>query len=440
MLKTILNEQHLYKLTKEEKKVLVVRYLGMHFFLQNCHMVEVKKNELLTQGFEQYSKHISGAMKIFKIASREEKTTKYLVVQKDLGMTFFENNEIQTTSLFEYETDVPQEIVEELIASCKKSIIDEAVEDILSRGEIVTDWNKPFENYLERMAYYRFVLGSGVSFDYGSESWGQLEQSFKNEIDSLCGITSRGEDVDSFVECIFNINYGSFEVLKDLSQERYYEIAMKSIDKIKFSNKSPTKSTTLSVVADILYKQYSKYPDLHQVVLTFNYDKMLENELERCDYDCSLRFCSTCNDVTFTLSERLPFVDMCIEHCHGILQNYYPDKYQLEIFKKTLVLSTDEYISAYKRNGYASESLFNHLNETCIFVGNSITDYEEQKVLREHIEKYPSAYHYAFFKKENNEKNNICKTLFLLKIGIIPIWFNNFGEYLHELEILRDTI
>ena len=73
--------------------------------------------------------------------------------------------------------------------------------------------------------------------------------------------------------------------------------------------------------------------------------------------------------------------------------------------------------------------LFEHLNETCCFVGNSITDYEEQKVLKKHFDMYPSSFHFAFlYAKSFTSPDVLYKTIFLLKIGVIPIWYKDHKD------------
>ena len=98
----------------------------------------------------------------------------------------------------------------------------------------------------------------------------------------------------------------------------------------------------------------------------------------------------------------------------------------------SVVLTTEEYFENYRYpSSYGYANLYSHLDETCCFVGNSLTDYEEQKVISAHFKRHPSQFHYWYDAKteEKSVEAIMYKTVFLLKIGVIPLWYSNHSDY-----------
>lgn len=120
-------------------------------------------------------------------------------------------------------------------------------------------------------------------------------------------------------------------------------------------------------------------------------------------------------------------------HSHGYLPIYRERNNQKHF--DSIVLTTDEYFKNYDSySSFGYKSLFNHLNETCYFVGNSISDYEEQKVLSSHFRKYPSRFNYCYCSsKDLPIEAQMYKTIFLIKIGVIPLWYGTHNDYVEEL-------
>lgn len=77
----------------------------------------------------------------------------------------------------------------------------------------------------------------------------------------------------------------------------------------------------------------------------------------------------------------------------------------------------------------------------CCFVGNGLTDYEEQKVVSKHFNDYPSSFHFYYNSIEGLPIEAIMyKTIFLLKIGIIPLWYSSHDEYKNEFYSFAKTL
>lgn len=268
---------------------------------------------------------------------------------------------------------------------------------------------------------YRFVLGAGVNSGYGMMSWQSLEGAFDNEISHLLDPTDPaiGEKISRKT---FNTNYGKFQILKDIESSSYYSILE---DLVLPKNTILANGKTMYTIINVLKEQEKK--KIKQCILTFNYDSVLEHFLDYKNVKSVFNF-----KANNKIENKYNFN---IIHSHGFLP-YENRMLKDEDYYSTIVLTSSEYFDNYKTSrSYGFKNLYKHLDLTCFFIGNSITDYEEQKVISAHFKKHPSQYHFAFFVPDNDmdDKAKLYKTIFMLKIGIIPLWYNSYDEYLDEL-------
>jgi hypothetical protein len=77
---------------------------------------------------------------------------------------------------------------------------------------------------------------------------------------------------------------------------------------------------------------------------------------------------------------------------------------------------------------YARKQLNEQLKFTNILLGNSLSDYEEQKVFFAHHERYLSRFNYIFttYNSSSNAWMDRYKTIYYLKMGVIPVFFSDY--------------
>ncbi len=269
---------------------------------------------------------------------------------------------------------------------------------------------------------YRFVVGSGINSGYGFPLWKDLEKEFKGATDCILGKKGACEEIS---QNTFNSNYGFFQITKDISVTEYQKIIEDVINSA--IEPSPSDDTTLTAVAAVLYAQSLRRAKNGQKVLTFNYDDWLERALKKC-YQADV--------VTFfkTMPIQPPnhYSSFQVIHSHGFIPKFPNPVFAYHY--RSLVLTTDEYFANYKSpSSYGYKQLYDHLNDTCCFVGNSLTDYEEQKVISNHFEDHPSQFHYFYGSTEGlSDEVILYKTLFLLRMGVIPLWYPSHAAYKAE--------
>ncbi len=293
----------------------------------------------------------------------------------------------------------------------------------------------------------RFVLGAGVSNGYGPLSWSKIIENMKKKL--IENLTFSEKETDDTIGHIFgNVNIGLPELFKQEYNKEYNAILKEGMyGEIDDEHHNDSLRAVASALGgDKADKQ----------VLTFNYDIYLEKELFRMNgyteekkkhYLKTMsddKMCSILSNEPVLSNEKITII-----HNHGLIYKDDNDKKQ----EKGVVFTNNEYLRAYKNSNSASyKKLFNHLDKTCMFVGNSITDYEEQKVIKVRHDNCRSEFHYMLKKtpelktgkgeriSENAEKilekkREIIERTFF-KMGIIILWFE---EYDHIGAFIRES-
>ena len=284
----------------------------------------------------------------------------------------------------------------------------------IEKIDMKPEWKNNFlENYnntlINNHDTYQFLLGSGVSVDYGVKSWkqltGDMERYLKNSYSQL--------DVETMKEFFGNI-YGLPQMLKDFNPNFYYACIYSAL----YGNKNYDHyaKTTLDAVVKVIEKQKNILE--HQTILTFNYDDYLERKLS---FDCESEFHGVKIDNNKEIS---------IKHIHGYLPlSYKPERNDFDVYENSIVLTDDDYNDAYSNaNTYAISSLNKFLDKTTILVGNSVNDYEERKVFRTKYEKSNyTKYHYCL-RRKHGVYTDFYINRYLLNCGIICLWFDEFDD------------
>lgn len=279
-----------------------------------------------------------------------------------------------------------------------------------------TEVNRIFRYLSTRyLGEYRFIIGSGVSNQYGIKDWRALVKLYDEEVKQYFNT-----NIENILDKSYNTTYGSFQVLKDLNVERYYEILEDVI--LVGSTKKISNYTTLSGIADVVSSQFNATKS-KQIVITLNYDTLLEDKLIELKQETTSKFKGCIN---------LKNEKIVINHIHGIIKKQ-EESILKKIYRDSIVLSNDEYIKSYRNNGYSYSRLKEQLRKPCFFVGNSITDYEEQKAIKNQFENNIGIFHFALLKFEGEELE-FYRMLRMIRLGILPIYFQNYDEIANELK------
>jgi len=129
-----------------------------------------------------------------------------------------------------------------------------------------------------------------------------------------------------------------------------------------------------------------------------------------------------------------------ILHPHGYLP-FNEDGDIERRHSKTIILSSFEYMDNYmKEDRFAYKSLYKQLNKTNLLIGNSISDFQEQMVLRKHYHDFPSNYSYLLTEKSGNDFIDVYRMLYFFDIGIITLYFESFNDLPKYLKKLKEKI
>lgn len=217
-------------------------------------------------------------------------------------------------------------------------------------------------------------------------------------------------NIEDFNEGMSNINYFSPEMLKLLDKKKYDDVIFdflygdnnKSIivDRLLNKNHNPNiKNTYLYKIAEYM----SKNPD--SKFLSFNYDDFFDRI-----YKYSVG--SECNNTV---------------NPHGFIKDY-----RIKAISKSnsdIVLSSFEYMNGYSfSNSRARRITREHLDKVNVIIGNSLSDYEEQKVFRLKYLNNRSYRSFLFAKELDDIELNIMKALYFSSIGVIYCPVKSFSE------------
>lgn len=290
-------------------------------------------------------------------------------------------------------------------------------------------------------------LGAGVSASAKMPSWEKLLQSLMSEVSIL-----KKDTLDAFKQLDTHV----YEQCGDsnLIMARYIQLAIKLsgnkenfasiIQKHLYSNSKEHKSELLTNLAKVI-----KYKKVNEVI-TYNFDNILEQELECLGLTESEDFTTIAKDAEVSGHNTLP-----IYHVHGII----PEKGPTD----TIVFSEEEYHERYKDAYHWSnvEQLHAMSRMHCFFIGLSMVDPNLRRLLdiSRRINKTDKIGHYAFLRRVKiddyciTDLKKTCKymhiseslidkkkqsDIYMLNYGILEyiyselgvkvIWFEDFDE------------
>ena len=276
---------------------------------------------------------------------------------------------------------------------------------------------------------YGFIVGSGICFDLKTKSWNELIEDMKREIIEIKHV--KESEINRLKDDIGNTPYVIPQINKDIDLISYLNTIYAGLydnyntDKLSLKRNNQIEKYSIYQIANFIKKQ--AYKNGTQTILTFNYDNYLEQVFR-------INFPDLHINTIFKYGVNKKLEGINIVHSHGFM----PYIGRSELTDKSIVLSTFEYMETYKdSSSYGYKQLYRQLDLTNIIIGNSVADYEEQKVFRNHYKEHLSKYQYILTLKSNTDWMNGYKILFYLNLGIIPIFLNkyeDFSKFIKKLE------
>jgi hypothetical protein len=278
--------------------------------------------------------------------------------------------------------------------------------------------------------FNRFILGAGINFDFEIGDWDKLINSMRDEIKKRYLLNNR--ELINFEEKLLNTNYIAPQILKDKDDKLYYNVLFNNlyprafISKIEMNQFDVDNNPGLINTNAFQIARISSTSKYRSSILTFNYDNILEILIEE-------NFSNTIVDTIYKGVNKERNTDVSVIHSHG----YFPYSYPLT--PNSIVLSSYEYMESYLYSGsFARRSLTDQLKETNILIGNSLSDYEEQKVFYLHNQRYLSKFQFIFTIRSPKEHEwmDVYKTYYFLRMGVIPVFFASFdlmNDYLKKI-------
>ena len=277
-------------------------------------------------------------------------------------------------------------------------------------GQQLIDGKALFEMY--RPDSLNFILGAGINSGYDVGNWDDLIAAMRDSIEKINGTTS--SEIKSFEKDICNTNYIAPQILKDLNSSQYYSVLYDNLygkynaRKLAKATRPNIEDTNLYQVVRILATQ-----ERDATVLTFNYDDILEQVFYN-------NFSGSTISSSFNHARKMN-AKVEIIHSHG----FFPYKGS----PHSIVLSSYEYMEKYLKSGsYAKRRLTEQLKKTNLILGNSLADYEEQKVFFANHKRYRNHFDFIFAKASDELWMDQYKTIYFLKMGVIPVFFSDFDE------------
>lgn len=283
---------------------------------------------------------------------------------------------------------------------------------------------------IKNISTYSFILGSGIDFDYGVGKWDNLITDIASKTASLSGVCVT--NLENFSKDRCNTNYYTPQILKDINPTDYFNIIRIFLyGKFKENETNNAFNPTiidrnLFQICRIVSTQSTFVPN--QTILTFNYDDIVEQTLMNS-------FGKT--PFSSYKNSKKEVGAIVVEHTHGLL----PFKGETANHRKSIVLAHDEYLDNYSTtSSYSYSKLYNQLRKRNLIIGNSIADYEEQKVFYNHHKMYLNEFSYALMVKNSADWLNYYTVVSLYKIGVIPVFFDSFPDMCDYLKTIWQSL
>jgi hypothetical protein len=278
------------------------------------------------------------------------------------------------------------------------------------------------------------VFGAGISMQAGLPDWNtlllRLLSSLMNKVSREIPVVPSKTLINDFNERYRTPSLILGKYLKNNLGDDFYEEVRKALyqDPIK-------ESETINSIINIVRPQRAGKP--LDSIITFNFDDILEFYLAKQHINHQSIFC----EGTKNKPDAIP-----IYHVHGFLPREGKLPKNVEI-----VFSEDAYHSQFL-DPFAWSNLI-QLNKftqnTCLFLGTSLTDPNLRRLLDVAFRKYSEngLNHYMILKKpsDNGTNDHLCDLLKFLeeqdanKLGINVIWINEYSEISEVLNKINNT-
>lgn len=316
------------------------------------------------------------------------------------------------------------------------------VEDALRSKETDEERQRRRRAHIEglKAAYRRqdmmLFLGAGVSKDAGIPLWAGIINEMLIHMISAKTKEKKLSSAEQKILC--KLAYDNKEdspltqmryIRSAFSDEEYYRI----VHGILYAREANMDSPLLSAIAKISAPHRS-YNGIKGIV-TYNFDDLLERKFEEKEIEYNTVSCE--NDMA--LNDKLN-----IYHVHG----YLPGDFSNFAKDPGLVFSEEDYHRVY-RDAYSWSNLV-QLNafrdNTCVFVGCSLTDPNLRRLLDVAARKGESSRHYAFLQRKNisaragkkerhkelldlyEQIDDYIREGYFRELGLNIIWFDEFSE------------
>lgn len=281
---------------------------------------------------------------------------------------------------------------------------------------------------------FSFIVGAGVNKDLSNNlcndtgllpdslskaSWYDLVYLINKGIISHFNTSSLLiQDVEEFNQGMSNINYFSPQMMKMLDEKKYDNIISNFLygdnNKSMFVNRLLKEKYNPDIKNTYLYKiakYMSKNPN--SKILSFNYDDYFDRIYK---YSVGTECKNTVNPHGFIQDKRIYAVSK-------------PDS--------AIVLSSFEYMNGYSEwDSRARKITREHLDNANVIVGNSLSDYEEQKVFKMKYLKNRSYRSFLIAKELKSGELNFMKDLYFRSIGVYycPVKdYSDIGKFLDDI-------
>lgn len=314
------------------------------------------------------------------------------------------------------------------------------IEDVVSTLNSDQEKRQEREKYIKQVkAAFRkqdvvLFLGAGVSIDGGIPLWGTLLKTLHvYMLNSLTKDKGLSFEQQAMVREIASNN----EMESPLMQMRYIRAAFSNEDYYKlvhsalYGNDVSLDTFLLNAIAKISTPQRA-YCGIKSII-TYNFDDLLERKFAQKDIQYN---------IISDEGDRQLVDKLNVYHVHG----YLPSDPAGISDEPNLIFSEEDYHRVY-RDAYSWSNLtqLSALREnTCLFIGCSLTDPNLRRLLDVAARNDESPRHYAFLRKKKIKKNGEAinedvvkiykeiddniQTAYYKKLGLNIIWIDEFEE------------
>lgn len=329
----------------------------------------------------------------------------------------------------------PESNYTKYILSPKRALI----EDTLTTTQSQKEKDKNKSNHIERVRQvYKnndlvLFLGAGVSIDSGVPLWSDLIK--KLLIQMIVKRSDNKELTSEEIDMLSDLAYDNKED-SPLTQMRYIRSAFEDdeyyglVHDVLYSKPLSKNNKILDAIIKIAAPQYSNAG--LKSIITYNFDDLIEQKFKEKEFEYN----------SIYQEENMVAIDkLNIYHVHG----YLPSSWSKEESDINLIFSEEDYHRVYRDSfSWSNLTQINAFRDnTCLFIGCSLTDPNLRRLLDVSTRNKESARHYAILRKNivettdaehksllkiyQNIDDNIREAYFH-ELGINIIWVNSFEE------------